>query len=232
MGYFAYYLLPIGLAFATQHPGAALLVGVIWLCRGYLPDPAVWLRTMGRIRRLNTDLDLNPDNLVAARDLARVYLERMRPKKAVKLIEATRERMAKSPRKSLGSRDDAELLFHLGVARHRSGDAEGALAPLIEAVAIAPDVGRGEPYMVAADALAKLGRWEEAEDSLDRYLGQNQSSVEAYVKLARIRSRRKDSQGTSEALREARSTWRVLPGFMQRRQFRWFLEAIVAPIWL
>lgn len=232
MGYLAWYLLPILLGYATQHPGAALLAGVIWLCRGYLPDPAVWLRTMGRMRRLKTDLDLNPHNLAAARDLARLYLERKRPRKAVGLIEATRARMAQSARHPLGSRDDAELLFHLGLARFRTGDSSGALEPLIEAVGIAPDIGRGEPYMVAADALARLGRWEEAEDAIERFIGQNQSSVEAYVKLARARSQRKDADGTTRALHEAKSTWRVLPGFMQRRQFRWFLEAVVAPIWL
>jgi tetratricopeptide (TPR) repeat protein len=232
MGYYAYYLLPILLAYATAHPGAALLAGVIWLGRGYLPDPAVWLRTMGRIRKLQTDLALNPANLSAARDLARLYLERKRPKKAIALIESTRARMASSSRHPLGSRDDAELLFHLGLARFRAGDAEGALAPLIDAVAIAPEVGRGEPYLVASDALARLGRWEEAEDALERFLGQNQSSVEVYVKLARVRSKRKDAEGTSRALSEAKTTWRVLPGFMQRRQFRWFLEAVVAPLWL
>lgn len=230
MGYYAYYLMPMLLAYATRHPAAALLALLFWLGRGYLPDPAVWLRTMGRIRKLRTDLELNPDNLVAARDLARLYLERKRPKKAAALIEAARARMVRSSR--LGSRDDAELLFNLGVARLRSGDAEGALAPLIEAVGIAPDVGRGEPYMAAADALARLGRWEEAEDALERFLGQNQSSVAAYVKLARVRSKQNDSEGTTHALREAKTTWRVLPGFMQRHQFGWFVLALLASFWL
>lgn len=230
MGYYAYYLMPMLLAYATRHPAAALMAVVFWLGRGYLPDPAVWLRTMGRIRKLRTALDLNPDNLVAARDLARLYLERKRPKKAAAVIEAARARMGRSSR--LGTRDDAELLFHLGLARLRSGNAEGALSPLIEAVSIAPEVGRGEPYMAAADALVRLGRWEEAEDALERFLGQNQSSVEAYVKLARVRSKRNDSEGTTHALREAKTTWRVLPAFMQRHQLGWFVLALIGSLWL
>ena len=36
-------------AYATQNPAAAALALVFWLCRGFLPDPVVWLRTMGRI---------------------------------------------------------------------------------------------------------------------------------------------------------------------------------------
>ncbi|HVH44303.1 MAG TPA: tetratricopeptide repeat protein [Labilithrix sp.] len=232
MGYMAYYLMPILLAYATQNPAAVVLAGIIWLCRDFLPDPAVWLRTMGRIRKLKTDIDLNPSNLAACRDLARIYLERKRPKKAIALLEQTRERMARSPRHPLGTRDDAELLFYLGLARFRSGDAEGALAPLVEAVAIAPDIGRGEPYMVAADALARLGRWEHAESSLECFLEHNQSSVEVYVKLARVRSKRNDATGTKAAIREAKTTWRVLPGFKQREQFRWFLAAFVAAIWV
>ena len=86
MGYWSYYVLSILLAYALQNPAAAVLALVFWLCRGFLPDPVVWLRTMGRMSRLRAEIQLNPSNMVATRDLARLYLERKRPKKAIELI--------------------------------------------------------------------------------------------------------------------------------------------------
>lgn len=60
MGYYwSYYLLTFMLAYATQHPGAAVLALGFWLCRGFLPDPVVWLRTLGKIRRLRSEIELN-----------------------------------------------------------------------------------------------------------------------------------------------------------------------------
>ncbi|HEY8075575.1 MAG TPA: tetratricopeptide repeat protein [Labilithrix sp.] len=232
MGYWTYYLLAFVLAYALKYPWAAALAVVFWLCRGFLPDPVVWLRTMGRISRLRGEIELNPANMVATRDLARLYLERRRPRRAMELIEHTRQRMAESTRHPQGSRDDAELLFHLGLARFRAGEYERALEPIVGAVAIAPDVGRGDPYMIAADALVKLGKWEEAEDSLERYLEYNQSSIEVYVKLARVRRRRKNDAGVKEALGQAKQTWSVLPSFIRRRQWKWYLAALTAPVWL
>jgi tetratricopeptide (TPR) repeat protein len=232
MGYWSYYLLSIGLAYALQNPAAGVLALVFWLCRGFLPDPVVWLRTMGRISTLKSQIAINPSNMMAARDLARLYLERKRPKKAIEIIEKTRQRMADSTRHPQGSLDDAELLVQLGIAKLRCGEAEAALEPLVAAIAIAPDVGRGDPYMFASDALIKLRRWEEAEDSLERFLAKNQSSVKAYVKLARVRAKRSDEPGMKDAITHAKHTWGVLPRFKRRHEWPWYLAAVVSPFWL
>lgn len=232
MGYWSYYLLSFLLAYATQNPAAAVLALGFWLCRGFLPDPVVWLRTMGKISRLRAEIEINPSNMMATRDLARLYLERKRPRQAIFLIEKTRQRMAESTRHPQGSLDDAELLFQLGIARLKCGEPEAALEPLVAAIAIAPEVGRGDPYLVAGDALAKLGRWEEAEDSLERFIGKNQSSVQAYVKLARARAKRKDEAGSKDAITQGKQTWGVLPSFKRRHEWPWYVAALVSPFWL
>jgi tetratricopeptide (TPR) repeat protein len=232
MGYWSYYLLSFLLAYATQNPAAAVLALGFWLCRGFLPDPVVWIRTMGRISRLRAEIAINPSNMMATRDLARLYLERKRPKQAIFLIEKTRERMAESTRHPQGSLDDAELLFQLGVARLKCGEPEAALEPLVAAIAIAPEVGRGDPYLVAGDALAKLGRWEEAEDSYERFIRKNSSSVQAYVKLARARAKRKDEAGSKDAITQGKQTWGVLPSFKRRHEGREIPGPFVSPFWL
>lgn len=232
MGYWSYYLLSFILAYGTHNPAAAVLAVGFWLCRGFLPDPVVWFRTMGRISKLKAEIALNPSNMMATRDLARLYLERKRSSKAIELIEHTRQRMAESTRHPQGSLDDAELLFQLGIARMRLGQPEKALEPLVAAVAIAPEVGRGDPYLVASDALMKLDRWEEAEDSLDRFISHNQSSVQAYVKLARARAKQKNVDGTTDAIAQAKLTWGVLPSFKRRHEWPWYVAALVSPFWL
>ena len=97
---------------------------------------------------------------------------------------------------------------------------------------IAPEVGRGDPYLVAGDALAKLGRWEEAEDSYERFIRKNTSSVQAYVKLARVRAKREDEAGSHDAITQGKQTWGVLPSFKRRHEWPWYLAALGSPFWL
>ena len=232
MGYWTWYLLSFGLAYATRYPGLAALAVVFWLARGILPDPVLVLRTFRRISKLKSDIALNPANMVATRDLARVYVDIKRSKKAIVLLEQTRERMAASTRHPQGSRDDAELLYLLGLSRLRAGDPTKAIDALVAAVAIAPDLAYGEPYLVASEALVRLGRWEEAEDSLERFLDVNKSSVRGWVRLARVRAKRDDGAGAQEAIREAKHTWAGLPSFKRRHEWGPYASAIVSPLWL
>jgi tetratricopeptide (TPR) repeat protein len=215
MGYLAYYLLWFGLAYASHYPGLAVGAVVVYLCRGFLPDPWVWLRTLGRIRSLRSDIAANPANVTARRDVARLYLERRRPRTALTFLDEARKRHP----------DDPELLYLTGLARYRAGDAEGALDPLVRAVDLRPGLLFGEPYLVAGDALLRLGRPAEAEDAFDRFVHANTSSVQGFVKLARARQKGGDADGARAALREALETWRQVPGFKRRRELGWWLEA-------
>ncbi|MFT3775630.1 MAG: tetratricopeptide repeat protein [Minicystis sp.] len=117
------------------------------------------------------------------------------------------------------------MLYLTGLARLRSGDPEGALAPLVQAVEIDPRVRFGEPYLVAAEALTALGKLEEAEDALDRYTDVSSSSLQGWVRLANVRRRRGNRKGAAEALNEAFATWRQVPGYRRRGEFGWWMKA-------
>lgn len=181
--------------------------------------PLMWLggvsRTFGRVRALRAQVETNPANTIARRDLARVYLDRARPGKAIELLDEALERFP----------NDAELLYLSAVARLRSGDAEGALSPIIRAVDIDPRVGFGEAYVVAGDALRRLGRDEEAVDAYERFVDANSSSIRGLCKLALAQRAIKDEAASKQALREAHRTWGHLPGFLRRKQFWWFLAS-------
>jgi tetratricopeptide (TPR) repeat protein len=221
MGYFVYYIAFILLAYVLQRPPLMLGIVVFLLLRPFLPDPVVLLRTWGRIRALNRQISMNPANVTARRDLAMLWLERMRPGRALELLQEA----------SIRDPDNPEILYLMGLARFRSGDAEGALAPLVRAVEIDPRVRFGDPFLVAGQALLALRRFEEAEDALERFTTTNSSSVQGYYLLARARAERNDQAGTRKALREARSTFWQLPGRKKREQLGWWVKSLVVSIW-
>jgi tetratricopeptide (TPR) repeat protein len=128
--------------------------------------------------------------------------------------------------------DNAELLYLTGLARFRSGDTEGAIEPLVRAVDIDPRLLFGEPYRVAGDALAKLGRLEEAEDAYERYTRTNTSSVEGYTKLGRVRKDRGDTAGARAMLDEAIATFWQVPAYKRRNEIGWWLRAHFTRLWL
>jgi predicted Zn-dependent protease len=220
MGYWTYYLAWMALSYAIHNPWAMVGAVVFFVLRPFIPDPFILLRTWGRLRALEAQVAANPANVTARRDLAVLWLERLRPRRALELLDEARKRAP----------DDAELLYLTGLARVRSGDPEGALDPLVRAVEIDPRVRFGEPYLVAAEALTSLSRLEEAEDALDRYVSTNTSSLQGYVRLAGVRKRRGDHPGAKAALREALDTWSQLPGYRRRIEMRWWLRAWAARI--
>ena len=216
MGYWTYYLGMMLLTYGLHQPWMLAGVAVFFVFRRFIPDPVVLARTWGRIRALDSQIAANPSNVTARRDLAVIWLERLRPGRALELLDEARLRHP----------DDPELLYLTGVARLRSGDAEGAIAPLVQAVDIDARVRYGEPYLVAAEALTKLGKLEEAEDALERYTSANSSSVQGFVRLADVRERRGDKAGAKKAIGDALDTWKQIPRYRRRSELGWWLRAL------
>lgn len=215
MGYYwVYYLAVLVAYFAVDHPAVLLIIAVFIVARRWVPDPWVFLRSLGHIRRLKAQIQANPSNVTARRDLARIYLDRLRPKTALRLVEEARTRDPES----------AELLFLRGLALHRSGQHERALEPLVEAVQRDARVGFGEAYLVAGDALTELRRHEEAVDAYEHYVEANTSSIQGWTKVGLARRRLGEDNGATDAFREASDTWQQLPGFSRRKQVAWFLR--------
>jgi tetratricopeptide (TPR) repeat protein len=214
-GYFSYYIAMIALTYLVQYPPLLVGVVVLFLARRWIPDPFVFFRTFGHISRLKRQIEANPSNATARRDLAMIYLERLRPGTAAQLLADARKRFP----------DDPELLYLSGLASYRKGDYEAALAPLVKSVELDPRLRFGEPYMLAGDALMALGRTEEAIDAYDRYLSKSSSSIEGLVKKARAHAKAGEKDAQKKDLAEALKTWGQIPGFQRRKQFGWWLRA-------
>ena len=217
MGFFGYYAAILLFSYLFRVPWLIPLVLVVYLLRRVIPDPYVWARTAGHMRRLTAQVAANPANATARRDLARLHLERFRPGRALALLD---EALARHP-------DDAEMLYLKGVSHLRAGQAERALDPLVRAVSLDPRVGFGDPYKAAGDALSALGRVEEAEDAYERFTETNTSSIEGHYKLAKARGRLGDRDGAARAITELFDTYRQLPAYSRRRQLGWYLRALV-----
>jgi tetratricopeptide (TPR) repeat protein len=202
------------LAYVAQQP--VLLVGVLLflVLRRYIPDPGAIWRALRRARSLRDQVNVNAANVTARRDLAVIYLDLRRPKAALVLVEQA----------LLRDGSDPELLFLHGLALHRAGRHEEALAPLVRSVEHRA-VRYGEPYRIAGDALLALGRIEEAIDAYEHYARHNHSDVAVHVQLARAHARAGDGAATRASLAKAFETWREIPSAMRRKSIGAWLEA-------
>lgn len=213
--FFTYYVLWILLTYALRQPWLLVGLGVLLVLRRFIPSPAALVRLFGRARTLRTQVELNRANITARRDLAVIYLDGRRARAAIPLLE---EGLSLAP-------NDAELLYLLGLAFHRVGRHEDALAPLVRAVELDPRVRYGLPYAVAGDALAALGRWDAALDAYEHYIADNGSDVSAYTRLARAHAKTGDREAARRILHEGLRTYGGLPGSMRRRQFKYYVGA-------
>ena len=68
---------------------------------------------------MQADIDANPANVTARRDLAKIWLEKHRPRRALPLLE---QAIARDP-------DSIELLYLSGVAHLLAGNHETAVPP-------------------------------------------------------------------------------------------------------
>lgn len=215
MGYLGYYFAWIALSYLIREP--RLLVGllVLWFLRRLLPPPGAIFGALGRAGRLREQVRVNRANITARRDLASIYLNLLRPRRALPLLE---EGLTLAP-------EDPELIYLYGVALHRAGRHEEALARLLAAIERDGRLRHGHPYFVAGETLLALKRWDDAADAFERYLDFNSSDVAAHTFLARAYAGAQDSAAARKWLLAGLTTWHGLPGALKRRQLGAYLRA-------
>ncbi len=215
MGYWLYYLAFAVAWYVVEHPLMLVPIVLVLAFRRFIPDPWVIARTFAHSRRLREQIAANPTNQRARRDLAMIYLERLRPKKALAVLAPA---VARDP-------EQAELRYLEGLALFRTGRAADALEPLVLAAASDPRVRFGDAYRVAGDVLMKLKRYDDAVDAFERFTEMNTSSIEGWFKLSRAHEAAGESKEAKQAAEEAKRTWGMLPAYKRRQQWRWRLRS-------
>jgi tetratricopeptide (TPR) repeat protein len=217
--YYALWLVcPLVLGIASAHPAVIGVVVVALVARRWLPDPYLYFKYAGRIRSLRTQIEANPDNAAAQRELALIFLDRRRPAKALAHVERAQRRDPES----------AELLYLHGLALKGARRFDEALAQLVAATQREPRLRYGDAYLKAGDVLRELGRLDDAEDAYGRMVETNNSSVEGRYKLARVQRARGDRAAAARSFADARATYRQLPGFRRRKEWTWAFRAWLA----
>jgi len=86
-GWGSYYLFwiiaPAVLAAVSAHPEFLIVVVIGLVARRWLPDPFLILKHRARVRSLQIDIDTNASNVTARRDLAKIWLEKHRPRREI-----------------------------------------------------------------------------------------------------------------------------------------------------
>jgi len=217
----SYYLFwivgPALIAAVSAHPAWLIVIVIGLVLRRWLPDPLLFLKHQGRVRSLQADIDANAHNATARRDLAKIWLEKHRPRRALPLLE---QALARDP-------DSIELLYLSGLSHLLAGNHQKAVDALVSVVHRDPSFQYGEAYLRAADALIALGRWDDADDALERYVKINSSSLEGRYKRVRVCKARNDASGMQRAREDLKDAWRTLPGYQRRRQLGWYLRSLV-----
>jgi tetratricopeptide (TPR) repeat protein len=211
-----WFVAPAVLAVVSARPEFLIVIVVGLVARRWLPDPLLILKHRSRVRSLQIDIDGNAANATARRDMAKIWLEKHRPRRALPLLE---QAIARDP-------DSIELLYLSGVSYLLVGQHQRAVEALVTVVHREPNFQYGEAYLRAADALMALGRWDDADDALERYVKINSSSMEGRTKRVRVCKARNDAEGVRKAQSDLRDVWRSLPAYQRRRQFGWYLRSL------
>src|SRR4029079_2249698 len=137
---------PALLAAVSSHPEFLGVIVVGLVARRSLPDPLMFLKHRARVRTLQIDIDTNASNATARRDLAKIWLEKHRPRRALPLLE---QAIARDPNsvELLGADPDwVELLFYSGVAHFLARQHERAVEALVSVTHREPNFQYGEAF--------------------------------------------------------------------------------------
>lgn len=181
---------------------------------GILPN--VWrpFQLMRRASRAQSELQANPHYTSMKLELARIYMEQKKYKRAMPLLEDIQEVMP----------DSAEVHAELGLCHLKQGHLDLGESLMKQALELNPRVKFGDPYLRLAEALAakQPGR---AIDYIEQFKQSHSSSCEAYYRLGLIYGQLNKSSEAKQAFREVLDVYRYLPRYSRKQQRRWAWKA-------
>lgn len=225
--YLLWYLLPLLASWGMHNPAYASVFIAIWLFRDRLPDPWARFRAWRRAVHYRRVLAANPADLSAQEGLLEAYLGYGQRKAAETTALSLIQRMeTEVPRRGT---PESEALAWFCVARAR-GEQESALDAIIRCVDLAPGFRQGEPYALAGQVLEALGRYEQAEESYERWTECNQSSLAGHRGLSRVRSKLGRTEEARKSIDAGLAVYRSLPRFRRARERRDWLALLAARV--
>ncbi|NBD27331.1 tetratricopeptide repeat protein [Paenibacillus glycinis] len=181
---------------------------------GLTPSIVRPLRRFGTIRRLRQQIAMNPNDIPAKHDLARLLIERKRYAEAKSWLMPLQDALENS----------AEFWDDLGACLVHLGETEAAEAAIQNALSINPRVKYGTPYLRLASIHAKNDP-QKAIGHLQAFRGIHSSSIEAYYRLADLYAQLGQRDEAKRMLAECGTIYRSLPRYKKRQERKWALLA-------
>lgn len=164
------------------------------------------------IARLRQQVAINPSDVSAKHELARLLIEAKRYREARDLLE---------PMQPLGAvESSAEFWDDLGNSYLHTGETAKGEEAIRRALELNPRVKYGEPYLRLASLYSRSDT-DKALEALESFRSIHSSSCEAYYRLSQINEQLGRKEEARRALDEALDVYRSLPKYMKRKERKW-----------
>jgi tetratricopeptide (TPR) repeat protein len=183
---------------------------------GLTPSFVKPFRRRSQIAKWRRQLILNPHDVSAKTELARLLIERKKYGEARELLLSMESKMEHS----------AEFWSDLGICDLALGSLDDGESEMLRALAISPRVKYGQPYLKLGEAYAKKDS-SKALSYLQQFKQVNSSSCEAYYKLGLVYADLGQKEEAAMAFRECRHLYGTLPRYMKRHERKWVLRSLV-----
>lgn len=216
-GYFLWIILT---AISGSPLGSAVVLILIWLgvdrvALGLLPDPVRWVMRWRRVGQLERTLLGNPHDGRARLELAQLYVERGKGKRAVDVLRPTFDTGA----------DDIQSVFTMGEACLQAGYVEQGEKLLAHAEDLNPDFRVGEIHLVRGRQRLARGDYQGAKTALQALVKARRGTIIGRVLLARALNRLGDDAEASLIKDDAWNEYVSAPRFQRRKERLWAWRA-------
>lgn len=209
-GYFQWIILS---AITGSPLGSAVALIVFWLVvdrftLGFLPDPLRWVMRWRREGKLERTLLGNPHDGRARLELAQLYVERGKGKKAVEVLRPNFDNGA----------DDIQSVFTMGEACLLAGYVEQGEKLLAHAEELDPDFRVGEIHLVRGRERLKRGDFAGAKSALLELVKARRGTITGRVLLAKAMQGLGDDASAALMRDEAWNEYVSAPRFQRRKE--------------
>ncbi|MBI5190502.1 MAG: tetratricopeptide repeat protein [Nitrospirae bacterium] len=194
-----------------QYPYLLAALVLAYVLRDRIPSPSEYFRRRKAFARLNRDVELNPYNSEARRDLGMIYLAKGMPKEA---LEHFREALKKEA-------DSAEINHFVGLSLLRTGKPDEAVVYLEKSIQIDPKLKYGESYLYLGEARFATGKTEAALENLKTFLARYNSSIEGLYYYATALNTLGRKEEARKAAEDGIRYHKANPSFRRKRDWRW-----------
>ena len=174
----------------------------------------IW-RDGARIRRLQAELAINPEDAKARSDLGELLVRKSRFVEALGHLERAITRCDDLP----------DTNFYLGWTHLALGDQQQGQRHIMRALELNPRFGYGEPHLRLGDCFFARGEYKEATPHYEAFRAIHRSGVEGLYKLGECYLATGEREKAVEVLREAVAAFRVAPWYRRQEERRWGRKA-------